>query len=79
MEFTVQEGSQFAGLPVREMGLPSGCILIRCSDGRREWIPQANTRLEAHMRITAVIAPEASQGIDTLRLGCEAPKKKRGR
>jgi Trk K+ transport system NAD-binding subunit len=48
---------------------------VRCSDGKREWVPKANTRLEAQMRITAVIAPEALKGLEILRKGCETIKK----
>ena len=73
VDFTIHAGAPFAGLAVRSLGLPSGCILVRCSDGKREWVPKANTRLEAHMRITAVIAPEASDGLEILRHGCDAP------
>ena len=72
MDFTVQEGAPFEGKLVRSLGLPAGCILVRCSNGRREWVPKANTRLEANMRITAVIEPEATQGIAILRRGCAA-------
>lgn len=71
MEFIVQTNSPFAGQQVRYLGLPSGCIIVRCMDGKREWVPKATTRLEPHMRITAVIAPEASSGIETLRNGCK--------
>lgn len=73
VEFTVQANAPFAGLAVRSLGLPPGCILVRCSDGKREWVPRANTRLEPHMRITAVIAPDASAGLDLLRHGCGTP------
>jgi chloride channel protein, CIC family len=69
-EFTIQPGSPFSGQLVKSLGLPPGCILVRCSDGKREWVPKANTRLEAHMHITAVIAPDISDGIDILRNGC---------
>jgi len=72
MDFTIQEGSPFEGQIIRSLGLPAGCILVRCSNGRREWVPKANTRLEANMRITAMIEPEASEGISILRHGCEA-------
>lgn len=72
MDFTVQEGSPFEGKLVRSLGLPPGCILVRCSNGRREWVPKANTRLEANMRITAMIEPDASEGISMLRHGCDA-------
>ncbi|MGD0879697.1 MAG: H(+)/Cl(-) exchange transporter ClcA [Anaerolineales bacterium] len=75
MEFTIQEDAPFAGREVRSLGLPAGCILVRCSDGKREWVPKANTRLEAEMRITAVIAPEALKGLEILRKGCETIKK----
>lgn len=73
IEFIVQPGSFFAGRIVSALGLPPGCILVRCSDGKREWVPKANTRLGSHMRITAVIAPEAIHGLEILRNGCKAP------
>ena len=76
MDFTIQEGAPFDGQFVRSLGLPAGCILVRCSTGKREWVPKANTRLEANMRITAVIEPAASHGIAILRHGCEAPRTK---
>jgi CIC family chloride channel protein len=72
IEFTIQDGAPFAGMEVRSLGLPSGCILVRCSDGKREWVPKAVTRLEAHMRITAVIAPDAANSLTILREGCIA-------
>jgi CIC family chloride channel protein len=77
MEFIVQGGAPFAGREVRSLGLPAGCIIVRCSDGKREWVPKANTRLHPHMRITAVIAPEAADSIKALRHGCEARKGKK--
>jgi hypothetical protein len=77
VEFIIQADAPFVGLEVRSLGLPSGCILVRCSDGKREWVPKANTRLEAHMRITAMVAPEASSGLEILRQGCQALKQKR--
>jgi CIC family chloride channel protein len=71
VDFTIRPHAPFAGLEVRALGLPPGCILVRCSDGKREWVPKANTHLIPHMRITAVIAPEASEGFEILREGCE--------
>jgi CIC family chloride channel protein len=73
VEFTVQANSSFAGKPVRLLGLPPGCILVRCSDGKREFVPKATTRLEPHMHITAVIAPDAENSLEILRRGCHAP------
>lgn len=72
-DFIVQPDSPFSDREVRSLGLPSGCILIRCSDGKREWVPKANTRLESHMRITALISPEISNGLEILRQGCGTP------
>ncbi|HEY5731387.1 MAG TPA: H(+)/Cl(-) exchange transporter ClcA [Anaerolineales bacterium] len=74
VEYIIQDGAPFAGREIRSLGLPAGCILVRCSDGKREWVPKADTRLQPHMRITAVIAVEAADSIKTLRLGCEAVK-----
>lgn len=70
IDFIIQPGSQFSGRQVSSLGLPSGCILVSCSDGKREWVPRANTRLEAHMHITAVVAPDAKNSIEILREGC---------
>ncbi len=70
VDFTIQAGAPFAGRQVQALGLPPGCILVRCSDGKREWVPKANTRLEAHMRITALIAPDAANSLEILRKGC---------
>src|SRR5689334_13789739 len=39
VDFTVQVDAPFDGLEVRSLGLPSGCILVRCSDGKRTWLP----------------------------------------
>jgi CIC family chloride channel protein len=69
MEFTVQEGSPFVGKVVKSLGLPPGCILIRCSDGKTEWIPKASTRIQANTKITAIIEPNAAESISILRNG----------
>jgi CIC family chloride channel protein len=74
LEFIVQPDSYFAGRSVSGLGLPPGCILVRCFDGKREWVPKANTRLEAHMHITVVVSPEATNGIKVLRDGCATRK-----
>jgi len=72
LELEVEPGSPFEGRLVRELGLPAGCILVACRDGHREWLPTASTRLEAHVRVTAIIAPEAKGGVNALRHGCES-------
>lgn len=76
VEFHVEPGAAFVGKIVSTLGLPPGCILVRCSDGKREWVPKANTRIEAHMHLTAVISPDANDGITILHDGCMSPLKK---
>lgn len=70
LDFEIAQGASFAGKEIRALGLPQGCVLVRGVEAGREFIPSASTRLQAHMRITAFIAPEASQAIEALRLGC---------
>jgi Trk K+ transport system NAD-binding subunit len=73
MDFTIEAGAPFDGQIVRLLGLPSGCVLVRYVEDGRESVPTATTRLSAHMRITALIAPEASASLEILRHGCKAP------
>jgi CIC family chloride channel protein len=70
MDFLIQSDAPFAGKLVQNLGLPPGCILVRCSDGKREWVPKANTRLDSHMKITVVISPDAENSLDILHHGC---------
>ena len=55
-----------------ELGLPAGCILAHCSHDGEDIIPTANTRIEEHMRITALISPTSADALGILRRGCEA-------
>ena len=70
IDLEVEHGARFAGRRVRDLGLPPGCLIVRCVNAGHEFIPTAQTRIEAFMRITAVISPEASEGLVTLRQGC---------
>jgi CIC family chloride channel protein len=70
LEFEIAADAPFAWKPLRELGLPAGCVLVRCALDGREWVPTADTRLAPHMRITAVIAPEATDALSRLRQGC---------
>jgi CIC family chloride channel protein len=69
-EFEIEPNAPFAGRLVRELGLPPGCILVRCALDHGEQVVTANTRLETHMRITAVIAPKADNALEILKHGC---------
>lgn len=75
LDLEIEPGAPFAGKLIREVGLPSGCIIVRCRDGELEWVPKASTRLYAHMRVTAIVAPDAPDGLRLLREGCAAQDK----
>lgn len=72
LELEVEPGSPFVGKQIRDLGLLPGCLLVRCREGNREWLPTAATRLEPHVRITALVAPEAKGATAALREGCAA-------
>jgi chloride channel protein, CIC family len=74
MEFVIQPHAPFTGKQIKFLGLPEGCIIVSCTDGKREWVPNANTRLEVHMKITVVIAPDSSGALEILHRGCGTPK-----
>ena len=69
-EFEIEPDAPFAGRLVHELGLPSGCILVRSALDGTEQVVTANTRLQTHMKITAVIAPKADNALEILRRGC---------
>lgn len=69
-EFEIEADAPFARRLVRELGLPAGCVLVRSTIDGQERVVTANTRLDPHMRITAVIAPEANNALEILRRGC---------
>jgi chloride channel protein, CIC family len=73
VEHTIAPGAPFDGKKVRELGLPSGCILILLTRGLREEVPTAETELAAGDRITAVVAPQAKTALALLRGGTAAP------
>lgn len=72
VDLEVEPGAPFEGREVRSLGLPPGCVLVRCLYGGREFVPTAVTRLEAYMKVTAIIAPEAARSREALRTGCKA-------
>jgi CIC family chloride channel protein len=70
-EYTVESGSQYDGKLVRELGLPPGCILVRCQYEQQEVVPTADTILRANMRMTVVVPPHATHALATIREGCD--------
>ncbi|RIK38030.1 MAG: H(+)/Cl(-) exchange transporter ClcA [Chloroflexi bacterium] len=75
VELEVNPGARFEGKLVRELGLPSGCILVQCRLDHQEWVPTATTRLTAHMRITAMLSRRVENGLTLLRDGCETERR----
>jgi CIC family chloride channel protein len=73
LELSIQTHAPFAGLSLRELGLPPGCILVLLKRGLHESVPTADTRLEEGDRITAVIAPQAAAAVPLLHYGCATP------
>lgn len=71
VEVEVEPLSAFAGKAVRELGLPVGCLLVRCSHDNVDYVPTADTLLAPHMRITATISPHSKDGLRALRAGCQ--------
>jgi len=69
LDFIVAPGAPFEHRKVRDLGLPSGCILITLRRGLHERVPTADSDLMAGDEITAVVAPEAVGAISLLRRG----------
>lgn len=67
LELTVAEGAACNGKTLREIHLPEGCLMIRCFDGRKEWVPTAETRMTTHLKVTVLMAVDTSEGLDRLR------------
>lgn len=74
LDLTVEPGSPFSRQDIRLLGLPPGCVIIRCVMDGHSFVPTADTKLEPHMKITVVVSPEAVQGLSTLRHGCRTRK-----
>jgi CIC family chloride channel protein len=70
----IQPGSHFEGKRVRDLGLGSGIILTGIREHGQEIVPQANTLLFAHMKVRAVVSPDAHESLERLREGAHEPK-----
>lgn len=72
LDFIVHPNAPFAGKMIKELGLPSGCILVHCTDDLKEFVPTAHTRILPGMKVTAVVAQEAEGAIIKLHQGFNA-------
>jgi CIC family chloride channel protein len=73
LELEIEPGAPFDGRQVRDLRLPSGVVLVSCRQGDREWVPTAGTKLEAYVRVTAVVSPDSERGLEAFREGCDVP------
>lgn len=71
VEVLVEAGAPFDGRRVADLGLPPGCLLITVQRDERDEVPSRDTVLRAGDRLTAVVAPSAVGGIETLRHGAD--------
>ncbi|HEY4574088.1 MAG TPA: chloride channel protein, partial [Thermoanaerobaculia bacterium] len=71
VEVLVEAGAPFDGRRVADLGLPPGCLLITIQREDRDEVPSRDTVLRAGDRLTAVVAPAAVEGIETLRRGAD--------
>ena len=72
VDLIVEPQAPFVGRSVRDLGLPPGCVIVRMVHEGEEQVPTAETRVQAHTRLTVVIAPTATLGLAQLRRGCRA-------
>lgn len=70
LELEIKPNAPYAGKEVRSLGLPAGVVLVQVQEADRDFVPNAGTRLREHMRITAIVSPEAEGGAQALRSGC---------
>jgi CIC family chloride channel protein len=73
VEVTILPGAAFDGRLVRELGLPPGCVLVALERAGDEEVPQADTRLQAGDRVTAIVARRSPDAVPKLRRGATTP------
>src|SRR6185436_15389709 len=73
VEVTILPGAAFDGRLVRELGLPPGCVLVAIERAGDEEVPQADSRLQAGDRVTAIVARRSPDAVPRLRRGATTP------
>lgn len=54
VEFEIKPGSPLIGVALKDAGLPSGALIVLCALQGNEFVPNGDTVLEAHTRISVV-------------------------
>jgi CIC family chloride channel protein len=71
VELTVDHAAPFDGKEVRELDLPTGCVLITVRRSGHEHVPTADMPIHAGDHLALLVAPEAMSSMGTLRKGTE--------
>jgi CIC family chloride channel protein len=71
LDLTVGEGARFDGVPIRDLGLPPGCIVIAVERGLASEVPTADFTLAAGDRLSVLVSPRAADAVHLLREGTE--------
>jgi chloride channel protein, CIC family len=71
LDLTVGEGAHFDGMPIRDLGLPPGCIVIAVERGLVSEVPTADFTLSAGDRLQVLVSPRAADAVHLLRDGTE--------
>jgi CIC family chloride channel protein len=71
VELTLHAGAPFDGHAIRELELPTGCVLLTVHRGRDDLLPAPDMRLDAGDRIVLLMNPTAAGSIGALRRGTE--------
>ncbi|GAA4008799.1 H(+)/Cl(-) exchange transporter ClcA [Deinococcus rubellus] len=65
----LQPGAPFEGRPVRDLGLPPGCVIVEIEREGRSLLPHGDTELQAGDLLHVRLAPEAADAYGRLRAG----------
>ena len=72
LELQVVSGAPFDGRRVRDLALPSGCLVVAIERAGANLVPTADTALGAGDRVHVIVSPEASAAVSLLRHGAGA-------
>jgi CIC family chloride channel protein len=69
LDLAVMSGAPFDGQRVRDLALPSGCLVVAIERAGGNLVPTADTLVQAGDRVSVIVSPDASAAIGMLRHG----------
>ena len=72
LELAIVSGAPFDGRIVRDLALPSGCLLVAIERAGLTIVPTADTAIVAGDRVHVMVSPEAAAAVALLRRGAGA-------